>query len=574
MESSDLVLSPTPSTERLAWLTQWARDKGATHPAFDFTCDVASSYALFILLAMAVDPESPPHLRASALARTSQQLRRRFDELPAPDVLLHDLRRLLPKELSLEEMHGFLHVAYSLHNIRVLYREPLDHTRPAFELTEQGKTLVAGHPIEFATDVLGQANAYLERLPQSDFESMSLQTRRQAGELLLTHYLHGSSKDPSWPNEKRWQQIVTKGWRVWAHLKPHGFVETGDGAACSNALSGSGLQIVCERLRGESEEQGQKVASKSGNESVLASCKDTATAFGEMLVVIPGAIPPAKDAEDNATIKRFSELQGPLGEVLLPELSTLMAIKDRLSGEFPWAVGAIEEIFGGLCLKRRCGVLRCQLPPTLIAGRPGVGKTRFARRLAEELSLPFRAIGVGGMNDSFALLGTSRGWSTGHPSPLLDLLAKSRSPSALVLLDEVEKASDRVANSTSVTSALLGLLEPQSARRWYDTFLQTECDLSAMSFILTANALQSLPTPFLSRCQLVMFDEPRREHIEAVVPHALADLARDWGLPGDVFVGYESIVRSLPVRSMRELKAALTYRLKSELITGSARWLH
>jgi hypothetical protein len=58
MKSSDLILSRTPSTERLAWLTQLARDKGATHPAFDVTCDVASSDALFILLAMSVDPES------------------------------------------------------------------------------------------------------------------------------------------------------------------------------------------------------------------------------------------------------------------------------------------------------------------------------------------------------------------------------------------------------------------------------------------------------------------------------------------------------------------------------------
>jgi len=75
MESSDLVLSPTPSMERRAWLTQWARDKGAIHPVFNFTSDVAPSDSLWILLAMAVDPESPPHLRASALARTSQQLR-------------------------------------------------------------------------------------------------------------------------------------------------------------------------------------------------------------------------------------------------------------------------------------------------------------------------------------------------------------------------------------------------------------------------------------------------------------------------------------------------------------------
>jgi hypothetical protein len=58
MESNDLVLSQTPSTERLAWLTQWARNKGATHPAFDITCDVASRDALFILLVMSVDPKS------------------------------------------------------------------------------------------------------------------------------------------------------------------------------------------------------------------------------------------------------------------------------------------------------------------------------------------------------------------------------------------------------------------------------------------------------------------------------------------------------------------------------------
>jgi hypothetical protein len=49
MESSDLVLSQTPSTERLAWLTQRASNKGATHSAFDFTCDVALRDALFIL---------------------------------------------------------------------------------------------------------------------------------------------------------------------------------------------------------------------------------------------------------------------------------------------------------------------------------------------------------------------------------------------------------------------------------------------------------------------------------------------------------------------------------------------
>jgi ATP-dependent Lon protease len=562
MESSDLVLSPTPSAEQLARLTQWARDKGAMHPVFDFTSAVAPSNASWTRLALAVDPESTPQLRANALVGTAQQIRHRFEKPLAPEVLLHDLRLLLPKNLTLEEMHGFLQVAYSLHDIRVCLRDTVDPMRPSFELTNRGRTVVAGLPLEFATDVLAQAHFYLERITPPDVEAMTLHARRIAGELLLTYYLHGGGKEVFSSNEARRRQLATKSWLVWAYLKPHEFDSEFEDATRPNTLSGSSFQIVCERLSEKTPERAKDVAGAGADEVDMVPSGDIAGlpgevgTFSEMLVVIPGAIPPGKDAEDNATIKRYSELQGPLGLVLLPELNALMAKKDQLRGEFPWAEGAIEEIFGDLCLKRRCGVLRCQLSPTLIAGRPGVGKTRFARRLAEELNLPFRGINVGGMNDSFALLGTSRGWSTGHPSPLLDLLAKSRSPSALVLLDEVEKAENRIANSTSVTSALLGLLEPESVRRWYDTYLQTECNLSAMSFILTANSLSSLPRPFLSRCHLVMFDEPRREHIQAAVPHALADLARNWGLPGDLFVGYEPIARALPVRSMRELKAS------------------
>lgn len=284
------------------------------------------------------------------------------------------------------------------------------------------------------------------------------------------------------------------------------------------------------------------------------------------LAVIQGSIPPASDANDQLQIQRFKVLQTVQPVVQLPAPDQLYGIQEILTEEFPWATSAIDTILGDLRLKRQLGALDCKVRPTLIAGQPGVGKTRFARRLAEELNLTFRAISIGGMDDSRALLGTSRGWSTGQPSSLLDLLLNANSPSAMVLLDEVDKASDRSVNSAPVSSALLGLLEAESARRWFDSFLQTECDLSMVSFILTANSLSRLPTPLLSRCQIVMFDEPSPEHIAAAVPHALEDLAEEWGLPRGVFEGFEQKVNMLPVRSIRELKTMLASVLRSELL--------
>ncbi|MBV5330932.1 hypothetical protein JZU69_00575, partial [bacterium] len=57
------------------------------------------------------------------------------------------------------------------------------------------------------------------------------------------------------------------------------------------------------------------------------------------------------------------------------------------------------------------------------------------------------------------------------------------------MLDEVEKATNRSLNSSPPASVLLSLLEPETANRWFDSFLQVPCDLSRLTYIATANAL-------------------------------------------------------------------------------------
>ena len=104
------------------------------------------------------------------------------------------------------------------------------------------------------------------------------------------------------------------------------------------------------------------------------------------------------------------------------------------------------------------------------------------------------------------------------------------------------------------------MLEPENARNWFDSFLQTECDLSRLVFIATANSLAGLSTPLLSRVTVLDFGRPTLEDIRGIVPFALQDIAKDWELPKDVFDAVVPPV-DVDVRNMRDLKVWLTWYL-------------
>lgn len=56
---------------------------------------------------------------------------------------------------------------------------------------------------------------------------------------------------------------------------------------------------------------------------------------------------------------------------------------------------------------------------------------------------------------------------------------------------------------------LLDLFEPNTSRRFKDEFLEMQFDASRIIFILTANSLDGVPTPLLSRVEV--FNVPRPE---------------------------------------------------------------
>jgi len=99
----------------------------------------------------------------------------------------------------------------------------------------------------------------------------------------------------------------------------------------------------------------------------------------------------------------------------------------------------------------------------------------------------------------------------------------------MVLLDELDKANEGYRVGRGIQALLLGMLEPETARRHTDVFLKTECDFSAVMWIATVNALSTISAPLLSRMRVLILRQPGREHLEVIAENVLAEISRQWG---------------------------------------------
>jgi hypothetical protein len=227
------------------------------------------------------------------------------------------------------------------------------------------------------------------------------------------------------------------------------------------------------------------------------------------LIVITQPIPPANDRSDNELIKQFEPLRQPVSVGRMPTPAQIDEMLRTLANEFPWAPDVIERLEEMLILPSRLGVQQLILRPVLLVGPPGSGKSRLCRRLADLLGWPYMPIACGGSGDIKQLSGTARGWASGEPMPLLRTMLTHRTASVFCLLDEVDKAADTASRSPPLMSLLLGLLEPETAARYRDGYLQVPCDLSRVAFWSTANSLSAVPEALQSR-----LDCPRRFNID------------------------------------------------------------
>jgi ATP-dependent Lon protease len=244
--------------------------------------------------------------------------------------------------------------------------------------------------------------------------------------------------------------------------------------------------------------------------------------------------------------------------VPLVEAPALQEVRKRLLLEFPYAADVID-----FALTDLVGRATVRLRPILIVGDPGAGKSRFVRRLGEALSVSVWRTDAS-QADGAVFGGTSRRWQSAEPCHPFLAIAQGKIANPLILIDEIEKAATR-ADYGRLWDCLLAFLEPETSARYPDPALQSNLDLSQVSYIATANRLEPLPSPILDRFRVVTFPKPTAKDLDSLLPALLGGLARERGidrawltpLDGVEYAAVSKAWRGGSVRRLRRLVEAV-----------------
>jgi len=182
----------------------------------------------------------------------------------------------------------------------------------------------------------------------------------------------------------------------------------------------------------------------------------------------------------------------------IPNFRNIKRKLANLQRKFPNCAAVLEYLVGVLILSGVSKPESFHIAPILLNGPPGVGKTAIAQALAELLELPFRKISSGSMQHAFVLTGSDTHWGNSQSGEIFKMIGHSKSACGVIVLDEVDKISDR--SDYAVLPALLDILEPESSKNFMDVSLGLTFDASRLFFILTCNDKGKLDPALLSRC--------------------------------------------------------------------------
>lgn len=230
-------------------------------------------------------------------------------------------------------------------------------------------------------------------------------------------------------------------------------------------------------------------------------------------------------------LERLLEL-GPDRRIAMP--ANWRASVEELEAALPHFAAPIRALRNALALAEATDTAP-RVPPQLLLGPPGVGKTFYSHRVAElfgsgHASIPFDQPSAGAQ-----LRGSDKYWSNTEPGVLFNLICLGEFANPVVLLDELDKAcAGSTSRELNPLSQLHGALERETAQRLRDISVDVEFDASLAVYVGTANSLRGLGAPIVSRMQVFAIEPPSKWEAIDVATSISRSVLRRLGLEGRV----------------------------------------